>query len=220
MENFLPFNQLMAAPATLMPNLPDWRGLATNPFLRQTPFSYTVSEQPMSLRSLRIIWCDLRGSVLVEGTLLLPMLFVVFFGVFEFSWYFYQQHKVSTGVREAARYVARSDNLGWPPTIPSAVHDAAQNLATTGDTSGSCPTSCRVAGWTPGLVSITRPAPVVDAQGVSVYNVLVSTTFTPPSLGFLGFLGLGQACVVTTLCFPDINVSHYERLIPPPSGII
>ena len=71
----------------------------------------------MSLRLLRIIWSDLRGTALIEGAIMLPMLFVVFFGVFEFSWYFYQQHRVSTGIRDAARYIARSDNLGWPPEL-------------------------------------------------------------------------------------------------------
>jgi Flp pilus assembly protein TadG len=162
---------------------------------------------------LRIIWCDLRGTTLVEGAVLLPMLFVAFFGVFEFSWYFYQQHQISTGIRDAARYIARSDNLGWPPTIPTSVSDAAKSLATTGDTSGSCPPTCnRVSGWAPINVSISVQGPVVTSAGVPVYDVLVSTTgFTPSSLGILGFLKLGPF---------SVTISHYERLIPPPVGII
>ena len=165
------------------------------------------------MNPLRIIWCDLRGAALVEGTILLPMLFVAFLGVFEFSWYFYQQHIVSTGIRDAARYIARSDNLGWPPTIPTAVSVAAQNLATTGDTSGiSCPTTCRIAGWVPTDVIPSIQGPVVTSEGVPVYDVLVSTTFSSPSnLGFLGFLNVGPW---------SITISHYERLIAPPSGVI
>ena len=50
---------------------------------------------------------DKDGSALVEGAVLVPLLFVLLFGVYEFSWFFYQQHLVSTGVRDAARYLAR-----------------------------------------------------------------------------------------------------------------
>lgn len=171
----------------------------------------------MSLRLLRIIWCDLRGTAIVEGAVLLPMLFVAFLGVFEFSWYFYQQHQISTGIRDAARYIARSDNLGWPPST-AAVETAAKNLATTGYTSGSCPPACnRVSGWGTSKVSISVQGPVVTSEGVAVYDVLVSSTstdgigFSPSSLGFFGFLNLGPW---------SVTISHYERLIPPPSGII
>ena len=38
---------------------------------------------------------------------MVPVLFTLMFGVLEFSYYFYQQHLVSTGVRDAARYLAR-----------------------------------------------------------------------------------------------------------------
>jgi hypothetical protein len=161
----------------------------------------------MSLRLLREIWIDVRGTVLVEGAITLPVLLVLFLGVFEFSWFFYEQHRVSTGIRDAARYIARSDNLDWttiPPNIPpgSPLYIAAQNLATTGDTlTGVCPTTCRVAGWVPTGVNIET-----TLVG-TISEVRVWTTFSPNGLGFLGFLNLGPITV---------TMDHYERLIPPP----
>jgi Flp pilus assembly protein TadG len=60
------------------------------------------------LAKLRSIWRDIQGSALVEATALTPVLFALVFGVLEFSWYFYDQHRVSTGVRDAAPRAA------WP----------------------------------------------------------------------------------------------------------
>ena len=63
---------------------------------------------------------DTDGSALVESAVLLPMLFVLLFGVYEFSWFFYQQHVASIGIRDAARYLARvkepcnEGSASWP----------------------------------------------------------------------------------------------------------
>jgi hypothetical protein len=42
--------------------------------------------------------------------------------------------------------------------------------------------------------------------GAVIQTVTVSTTFTVPSLGFFGFLGLKP---------PALTVSHQERIVPP-----
>jgi hypothetical protein len=165
----------------------------------------------MSFRLLQTIWGDARGGAFIESAIAFPVFFALFFGVFEFSWFFYEQHRVSTGIRDAARYVARLDsrNLDWsvlPPNIPIAVQGDAANLATTGARSGiSCPSTCRVPGWVPADVSVV-PDSSVDGSGITIYEVRVSTTFTPNSLGFLGFLRLGPFTV---------RVEHDERLQQP-----
>jgi Flp pilus assembly protein TadG len=46
---------------------------------------------------------------LLEGTIVVPVLFALVLGTLAFSYFFYQQHLVSTGVRDAARYLARTD---------------------------------------------------------------------------------------------------------------
>src|SRR5882672_42537 len=76
------------------------------------------------------------GSALIEGAIVVPVLCVLLFGVYEFSWFFYQQHLISTGLRDAARYIARlpapcnSASFNWPVDQASA-----RNLATTGSIS-------------------------------------------------------------------------------------
>jgi len=155
----------------------------------------------MKFSALNAIWKDLRGAALIEGAIVLPVLFVLIFGVFEFSWYFYNQHRVSTGIRDAARYIARSHNSPSDATLQA----NAKNLATMGDVSGGAQ---RVAGWAAGDVTISISAPVactpVACRGGPMQDVVVSTSFTPTNLGFLQFLQVGP--------FP-INISHSQRLV-------
>ena len=85
---------------------------------------------------------------MLEGTILVPVLFALIFGVLEFSYYFYQQHLVSTGVRDAARYLARVQD----PTA-AAAQTTAQNLAATGSPAGG--SYRRAKGFDPAEVSIS-----------------------------------------------------------------
>ena len=62
----------------------------------------------MSCPILRSVWRDSEGTATVEAAIILPVLFILVFGVFEFSWLIFQQHLISTGIDDAARYIARS----------------------------------------------------------------------------------------------------------------
>lgn len=156
---------------------------------------------------------DCSGSALVEGAVLLPLLCVLLFGIYEFSWFFYQQHVASIGIRDAARYLSRvtepcqSNSRVW-----AAAQGYARNLATTGSIRGGPP---RVKGWTAAMVSLqctTVDNPVEvdglpDYRGPPAINVVtVSSRFVDPSLGFFRFLGLDP---------PFISISHSERAIGP-----
>lgn len=150
---------------------------------------------------------DETGSALVEGAIILPLLIVLFIGIFEFSWFFYQQHLISLGVRDAARYLAR---LAEPCETTGEAR--ARNLAATGSIYGGTP---RVNGWTAAMVTAScRPvANVIDLEGLpsyrggpAIYVVTVSTHFRDPTLGFFGLLGLDA---------PQISASHSERVIGP-----
>src|SRR5215467_14232825 len=174
----------------------------------------------MGLSIMRTLWCDDEGSALVESAVLLPVLFALLIGVYDFSWYFYQQHLISTGLRDAARYLARSAN----PSDTTIQADA-KNLATTGQiaTGGTQ----RVAGWSSSNVAIsiandantgaTTPCGSTPCRGGSTIQVVTvctgtttvtqncsSTSFTDPSFGIFGILGLN---------IPVFNVSHSERVI-------
>jgi len=162
---------------------------------------------------LQLLTRDEEGSALIEGAIVVPVLCVLLFGVYEFSWYFYQQHLISTGLRDAARYLARSPapcnpaSYGWLSDQASA-----KNLAATGSIGGG---PARVKGWSAALVRLdcTPVDNPIGASGLSafrggpvIYVVTASTRFTDPALGFFSLLGLK---------FPTISVSHAERVIGP-----
>ena len=50
--------------------------------------------------------------------MVMPVLVPLLFGVMEFSWYFQKQQLVESGVRDAARYLARTAPDTTPPTDP------------------------------------------------------------------------------------------------------
>ena len=161
----------------------------------------------MSVPVLQSLWRNSEGSALIEGAIIVPFLLVLVLGVFEFSWLIYQQHLISTGIHDGARYIARSANPN-----DRTIQNNAKKLATTGAIDGN---TARVRGWTTRDVNITY-APVNNSVGVDgsnpfrggavIQSVTVSTTFTVPSLGFFGFLGLKP---------PALTVSHQERVIGP-----
>src|SRR5215467_12992375 len=161
----------------------------------------------MSEPTLQSLWRNSEGSALIEGAIIVPFLLVLVLGVFEFSWLIDQQHLISTGIHDAARYIARSAN---PNDLT--IQRAAKNLATTGAIDGN---TARVRGWTTRDVHISYASVnnSVESNGMPVFrggaviqNVTVATTFTVPSLGFFGFLGLKP---------PALTVSHQERVIGP-----
>ena len=169
------------------------------------------SRRSLRTMNLRLLARSEDGTALIEGAIVVPVLCVLLFGVYEFSWFFYQQHLVSTGLRDAARYLAHlqapcnSTLLDWPTE-----QTGAKNLATTGSFSGG---NSRVKGWTTSAIRIDCKwidnTPV--DQGLSsyrggrfIYVVTASTRFRDRSLGLFGFLGLQS---------PVIAVSHSERVI-------
>jgi len=162
------------------------------------------------LRRLRSLWRDRRGSALLEATVVTPFLFVLTFGVYEFSWFFYRQHLTSTGVHDAARYLART-SLNPCEASNAANQTNAKNIATNGVTSGGM---ARVPGWTASNVTISCPTisrsvcgaatPCVLGTGANLRLVTVSTSYTPATLGLLGFFGFSA---------PTISVSHQERAV-------
>jgi TadE-like protein len=155
---------------------------------------------------------DADGSALVESAVLVPLLFALLFGVYEFSWFFYQQHLAAIGVRDAARYLARvkspcdERSAAWPMEQTNA-----RILATTGSIRGE---AARVKGWTAAMVvlrctAISNPAGPTGLRayrsgGEVVFVITASTSFADPSLGFFAFLHLAP---------PVISVSHSERVV-------
>lgn len=164
-----------------------------------------------SKRNWSVGFCkDDEGSALIEATILTPLLVTLMFGVFEFSWYFQKQQLVESGIRDAARYLARTAPDSSPPTNPcsnAAFVANAQNIAVTGVTSGG---TARVPSWTPANVVLSCN-PLDNSAGTyegpqTLYIITAGTSFADPALGYFSFLGL------TT---PNLSASHSERSIGP-----
>jgi hypothetical protein len=146
-----------------------------------------------------------RGASLVEMALVTPFLLTLGLGIIEFSNALYDHHLITTGVRDAARYLARIDD-------PIADQSKGQQLAVYGEING---TTKRVSWWTTNDVSVTL-IPIANAQdpqsGIRTYRggntinlVRVATDVDHPGLGFLTFLGISSPV--------KIRVFHEERVI-------
>ena len=167
-------------------------------------------------RALKTACRDCDGSALIEASVITPLLVSLYFGVFDFSWYFYNQQLVEAGVRDAARYMARIELTGGN-TNPCAQTDPggtlyttdAANLAVTAQTSGG---AARVSGWTASNVAITCVASPALSHGVyadgakSMTIIYATTNFVDPSLGFFAALGLAT---------PSLSFTHQERFLGP-----
>ena len=156
---------------------------------------------------LKHLWAERSGASLVEFTIVMPFLVLLGFGTFEFGSALYGHHMVTTGLRDAARYLARVDD----PTS-STEQDKAKQLAAYGQIGGS---TKRVSWWDVGAISVTTSAianPINASTGYRTYRgpdpirvVRVATTATYPGLGLLAAIGLGPTL--------PINVYHEERSI-------
>jgi hypothetical protein len=151
-------------------------------------------------RALKSLLHSCRGTAMVESALVLPVFLTLVGGVYEFSFFLYQQQLATSGVRDAARYLA----LTADPNSASRQTDA-RNLAVSGSLDGGSP---RVPGWATSDISIAVSSVYSDVGTYGATSIIqivtVSTSFPDLSLGFLGLLGLKS---------PMIAVSHQERFV-------
>ena len=162
------------------------------------------------------LWRDEDGSALVEATIVMPLLLSLFLGVFEFSWFFYNQQLVVSGLRDAARYMTRIEltDGNRDPCVQKDQNGVlytadAANIATTAETTGG---SARVNGWSAADVTISCfSSAALDAGNyadgsTSMTIIDVATRFVDPSLGLFASLGLK---------LPMLSFSHEERFTGP-----
>ncbi|HEV2557619.1 MAG TPA: TadE/TadG family type IV pilus assembly protein [Microvirga sp.] len=143
-----------------------------------------------------------QGSIAIEAAAVTPFLVLLVAGVVEFGNIMHNQELVQTGVRDAARYLARV-------ATPASGETAARNIATTGMVAGG---TQRITWWAPSNIEITyrqTPNPVDATTGLRTYRgndpittIRVSTTVTYPGLSLLSVLGLDPL---------QINATHEER---------
>src|ERR1700722_13392096 len=133
-------------------------------------------------RAIKSLWNSCQGTAMVETAIILPVFLTLVGGVYEFSFFLYQQQLATSGVRDAARYLALTAD---PNSLPRQTD--ARNLAVSGSIDGGSP---RVPGWATTDISIAVNSLYsnVGSSGVgpNIQIVTVSTSFLDLSLGFLG----------------------------------
>ena len=89
---------------------------------------------------------DRRGAALAEAAIVLPVLILVFAGLFSLGAMFFNSQVVETAARDGARYLARTDD-------PVAQEAAARNVVVFGNTAGAG--TARVRGLTAANVAVS-----------------------------------------------------------------
>jgi Flp pilus assembly protein TadG len=123
------------------------------------------------------------GAVLAEALLAIPFVTLFAVGILEFGNIFWQKQQIETGLRDAARYMARCR-----PTTPTYTANCnvttAKTIAYYGTQSPALGAKLRVPGWGPDLADITVGA--ADANG----DFTVSTAHVYQSSPLFSWLGI------------------------------
>ncbi|MEI8717239.1 TadE/TadG family type IV pilus assembly protein [Mesorhizobium sp. ISC11] len=157
---------------------------------------------------------DQRGAVLVEMTLITPLMLILSAGVFEFGNLIHDKLLMEAGLTDGARFAARCNSQMYTDAGLAAINCAAiaANIAVYGNPTGTAP--ARVAGWQTSDVTVTTNNNCKDAVsgGVIQYRsttaqvctVRAAGTYPYTGVGMLSFIGIGPI---------TLNGSHDERLI-------
>ncbi|TPJ36090.1 TadE/TadG family type IV pilus assembly protein [Mesorhizobium sp. B2-8-3] len=172
-------------------------------------------------RTFKRFCFDQRGTVIVEMSLVAPLMLLLSAGVFEFGNLIHDKLLMEAGLTDGARFAARCNSKLYTDASLPAIDcaDLATNIAVFGNVSGTAPT--RIPGWqkTDVTISIADPATCKNAVDPSTGTVLylsttsqvcivtASGTYAYSNLDSVGLLSLFNINTVT------LGASHQERLI-------
>lgn len=137
------------------------------------------------LNSLRKLRRERDGAAMTEAILAVPILVMLAFGVLEFGSLFWQREQIETGLRDAARYMARCRH------DTAVCQTVARNLAYYGSVSAQSPP--RVPQWEAGASPITFAETVSATQTV----VTASTVHQLVNSPLFGFLGIDEITITS-----------------------
>jgi Flp pilus assembly protein TadG len=156
---------------------------------------------------------DQRGAVLVEMTLITPLMLFLSAGVFEFGNLIHDKLLMEAGLTDGARFAARCNSQMYTDaglTINCA--GTAANIAVFGNAAGTG--NARIATWQTSNVTVNTAFACNDAvvAGVTRYRsttaqvctVRVAGTFPYTGVGMLSIIGIGPI---------TLSGYHDERLI-------
>lgn len=174
-------------------------------------------------RHLKKFRRDQRGAVLVEMTLVAPLMLVLSAGVFEFGNLIHDKLLMEAGLTDAARFGARCNSQMYTDVGWSAIDcaDIATNIAVYGTASltvvsGKVTNTPRVSGWEKTNVTVTIGASgsCHDAvvAGVTQYRSVTPQVCIVRAAGTYPYSGVGMLALLN---IGPITLSgfHEERLI-------
>lgn len=143
-----------------------------------TGFVSAISED------LRAFWRAEDGVAMTEALVVFPFLTFMAAGVLEFGSIFWQRQQIETGLRDAARYLARCRTTTNFHTVAEC-EAAARNLAYYGNVAGTPP--LRVPTWNTGVTfTYIVEDPPVPPPRVTVRAQTSHTFIQSPIIGWLG----------------------------------
>ena len=150
--------------------------------------------QPV-FRTAARFWKEERGAVLAETLIVVPFVTLFSVGILEFGNMFWQKEQIETGLRDAARYLARCQtNISFAAACnPS----TARNIAYYGTPSPGVGAALRVPGWGPDAADIAITQPIAGVIRVSATHDYLSS----PLFGWLDLAAI------------SIEAFHEERYI-------
>lgn len=151
--------------------------------LRQLRARFTVSES---------------GVVMTEALLAVPFLTLFSVGLLEFGAVLWQREQIETGLRDAARYVARCRTSASNAAVPASCLTVARNLAYHATVDGTGP--LRVSGWNVGTSNIVFTYPALGAE-TGVTATTTNQMISSPMFGMLDIDAL------------TITLSHSQRRV-------
>lgn len=126
-----------------------------------------------------------EGGAMVEALLALPVLTMLAFGMLEFGSMFWQREQIETGLRDAARYMARCRHEA------DTCETTARNLAYYGSVAAQA--QPRVPNWLP----VESPITFLETSGETQTVVTASTTHQLVNSPLFGFLGIDEITITS-----------------------
>ena len=156
---------------------------------------------------------DQRGAVLVEMTLITPLMLFLSAGVFEFGNLIHDKLLMEAGLTDGARFAARCNSQMYTDAgLAINCATTAANIAVFGNAAGTG--NARIAGWQQANVTVNTAFACNDAvvAGVTKYRSTTAQVCTVRATGTFAYTGVGMLALIGV---GPITLSghHDERLI-------
>ncbi|WP_245262253.1 TadE/TadG family type IV pilus assembly protein [Mesorhizobium sp. WSM3626] len=151
-------------------------------------------------RTLERFHRDERGAVLAEALIIVPFVTLFSVGILEFGNMFWEKEQIETGLRDAARYLARCQPSNAVSGYVSQCSDTVARRIAYYGTSNPAATALRVPGWGPSGSAIVFATVTRAGKTVNVASTSLAYSNSP----LFGWLGLANI---------TIQAYHEERYI-------